>query len=134
MRKASAARKKLRIPGACPAFWGTVISNKPRVLSGMLLLLGSSAYAAGTVGCDVKLTASLHECERIVGSLRADKAGQMRVFAPDGSEFTAEQATWLKAQLRLIARACSDGDAGAAARRLAEVQDVLKRHHRPSQS
>jgi hypothetical protein len=70
----------------------------------------------------------LRECERIVGSLRADKAAQMRVFAPDGSEFTGGQATWMTNQLRLIATACSDGDGEAAARRLAEVQDVLRGH------
>jgi hypothetical protein len=102
------------------------------VLSAATVLLGSSAYAASTAGCDDKLTMSLHECERIVGSLRHDKAGQMRVFGPDGSEFTAGQAIWMKNQLRLIATACSDRDAEVAARRLAEVRDVLKGHHQPS--
>jgi hypothetical protein len=111
-----------------------VIGNKARVQAGMALLLGSRAYAAGNVGCDVKLITSLHQCERFVGSLRADKAGQMRVFAPDGSEFTAGQASWMKEQLRLIASACSDGDADDAERRLAQVQDVLKGPRRPSQS
>ena len=111
-----------------------MIANWARLQAGIGLLLGSSAYAAGAVGCDVKLITSLHECERFVGSLRADKAAQMRVFGPDGSEFTAEQASWMKEQLRLTASACSDGDARDAARRLAQVQDVLKAQHRPAQS
>jgi hypothetical protein len=106
------------------------MNNKLLVLSSVALLIGSTAYAEGNVGCDDKLTNALHECQRIVGSLRADKAGQMRVFASDGSEFTAGQAQWMKGQLRLIAKACADGDAADAARRLAEVQKLLNEHHR----
>ena len=107
-----------------------MIGNWARLQAGIGLLLGSSAYAAGAVGCDVKLITSLHECERFVGSLRADKAGQMRVFASDGSEFTAGQAQWMKGQLRLVAKACADGDVADAARRLADVQELLQGHHR----
>jgi hypothetical protein len=106
------------------------MSNNLPVLSSIALLLGSSAFAAGNVGCDDKLTNSLHECQRIVGSLRADKAGQMRVFASDGSEFTAGQAQWMKGQLRLVAKACTNGDSADAARRLADVQQLLNEHHR----
>jgi hypothetical protein len=105
------------------------MTNNLPVLSSIALLLGSSAYAAGNVGCDDKLTSALHECQRIVGSLRADKAGQMLVFASDGSEFTAGQAQWMKGQLRLVAKACSNGDAADAARRLADVQRLLDDHH-----
>jgi hypothetical protein len=93
-------------------------------------LMASSAFAASNAGCDDKLTNSLHECERIVGSLRPDKAGQMQVFASDGSVFTAGQALWMKGQLRMIAKACADGDAVDAARRLAEVQELLNAHRR----
>lgn len=106
------------------------MNPKLSVLWSMALMLGSTAYAANTVGCDDKLTNALHECQRIVGSLRADKAGQMRVFASDGSEFTAEQAQWMKGELKLIAKACADGDADEAGRRLAEVQQLLNEHHR----
>jgi hypothetical protein len=106
------------------------MKNKLLVLSSMVLMFGSTAYAASTVRCDEKLTNALHECQRIVDSLRADKAGQMRVFASDGSEFTAGQAQWMKGQLRLIAKACADGDATDAARRLSDVQELLKEHHR----
>jgi hypothetical protein len=79
-------------------------------------------YAAG------KLMASLHECEQLVGSLLPDKPGQMRVFAFDGSDFTAGQVRWMKGQLRLIARDCADGDAVDASRRLAEVRQLLDQH------
>jgi hypothetical protein len=104
--------------------------TKPLLLAAIALVLGSSAYAAGRAGCDDKLSNALRECQRIVGTLRADKAGQMRVFASDGSEFTAGQAQWMKGQLQLIARACSDGDSADAARRLADVQQLLNEHHR----
>jgi hypothetical protein len=106
------------------------MTNKLPVFSSIVLLLGSCAYASCNAGCDDKLTRALHECQRIVGSLRADKAGQMRVFASDGSEFTAGQAQWMKGQLRLVAKACTDGDAVDAARRLADVEQLLNEHHR----
>jgi hypothetical protein len=102
-------------------------------LPAVALLIGSIASANSNAGCDQTLTASLHEYQRLVGSLRADKAGQMLVFAPDGSEFTAEQATWLRSQLRLIAQACTDGRSEVAARSLAEVQRLLKQHRHYSQ-
>jgi hypothetical protein len=106
------------------------MKNKVLVLAGAAVMLGSTAYAAGTAGCDEKLASALNECQRLVGSLRADKAGQMRVFASDGSEFTAGQAQWMKGQLKLAAKACTDGDVSDAARRLSDVQALLQNHHR----
>src|ERR1039458_6816779 len=79
--------------------WRTFMHKKLFVLSSVALMLASTAYAAGAAGCDDSLTTSLQECQRIVGSLRADKAGQMRVFASDGSEFTAGQAQWMWAEV-----------------------------------
>jgi hypothetical protein len=104
--------------------------TKPLLLAAMGVALGSSAYAAGRAACDDKLTHALRQCQRIVGTMRADKAGQMRVFASDGSEFTAGQAQWMKGQLRLVAWACTHGDCADAARRLADVQQLLNEHHR----
>jgi hypothetical protein len=93
-------------------------------------LMATSAYAATNAACDENFSASLRDCQRIVGSLHPDKPTQMRVFAADGSEFTAGQATWLKGQLRLIAEACASGHAAEASHRLIEVQKVLSEHHR----
>jgi hypothetical protein len=107
--------------------------RKPWALPAAALLIGSIASADICAGCDEKLLASLREYERVVGSLRADKAGQMIVFGPDGSEFTAAQAAWMRTQLRLIAQACTNGRDQDAARRLAEVQQLLKEHRRFSQ-
>jgi hypothetical protein len=92
------------------------------------LLMVSYACAADGPACDAKLTSALEECERIVGSLRPDKAGQMRVFASDGSEFTAGEAQWMKGQLRLVSRSCADGDVQQASEHLAQVQQLLKEH------
>jgi len=94
------------------------------------LLFGSITWSADEATCNDRLVAALHECERIVGSLRADKAGQKRLFAPDGSEFTAEQGAWLRDQLNLILEECAGGNSGDAARRLAEVQELLRRSAR----
>jgi hypothetical protein len=91
-------------------------------------LMMPGAHAADGASCDGKLTSQLAECERIVGSLRPDKAGQMRVFASDGSVFTAGQAQWMKEQLKLAAQSCSDGDGQQASHRLAQVQQLLKEH------
>jgi len=105
------------------------MNNMRSMLVGAASLILTSAYAFGSE-CDDKLATSLHECQRIVGSLRPDKAGQMRVFASDGSEFTAGQAQWMSGQLKLIAKACDHGNADEASRRLAEVQQLISEHHR----
>lgn len=104
--------------------------NKPYLtLLAVGTLIASSAYGATNTACDERLAASLHDCERIVGSLHPDKAGQMRVFASDGSEFTAAQAQWMKSQLRLVAKACAAGDVINASQRLAGVKQLLSEHH-----
>lgn len=77
-------------------------------------------------------TEQYHDCVRIVDSLRPDKGGQAHVFAVDGSEFTAGQARWLQGQLHKVAEACVRGDPAQAAQLLAEVQEMLKSHHRAS--
>jgi hypothetical protein len=108
------------------------MDRKLWALPAAALLIGSMTAADNSAACDDALTASLHECERVIGSLRADKAGQLIMFAPDGSEFTAAQATWMKDQLRLIAQACTDGRSDVAARHLTEVQQLLKQHRHVS--
>jgi hypothetical protein len=93
--------------------------------------LASSASLAGT-GCDPDFIGRYHECVRIVDSLRPDKAGQMRVFAYDGSEFTAGQSQWLHGRIRLIEKACGQGDQETASRLLDSVQEMLRAHQRKS--
>jgi hypothetical protein len=93
-------------------------------------LMGPGRYAHSAVLCDHALMISLHECERVVGSLRADKAGKPRVFAPDGSEFTAAEASWMTQELRRTAHECAEGDADDAAHRLEQVKRLLKERHR----
>jgi hypothetical protein len=78
--------------------------------------------------CDPPLVQQLHETEREVDSLRPDKAGQARVFAADGSEFTAGQSLWMKAQLESAEQACARADALAAAKSLSGVQELIKAH------
>ena len=96
----------------------------------MCLIAAATAHADPT--CD---TQEYRECVRLVDSLRPDKAGQARVFAADGSEFTAGQALWMKGQLRKVARLCVSNrseDQQEAIRVLAEVRDLLKSHQRVS--
>ena len=84
-------------------------------------------------GCDAALMQQYRDCARIVYSLRPEKSGQARVFASDGSEFTAGQAQWMQGQLRRFERLCASGadpDGAEAARVLAPVQALLKSHQR----
>lgn len=91
-------------------------------------LVSSGAFA--TEGCDPAFTRTFHDCVRIVDSLRPEKAGQMRVFASDGSEFNAGQAQWMKGRLHAVEIACARGDQAEAAKILAQVQELLKSHQR----
>jgi hypothetical protein len=98
-----------------------------------VLLIATAGHAA--IGCDESATEQYRHAERIVASLRPEKPGQMRVFAADGSEFNAGQASWMKARLRKYAQLCTHGspeDLAEAAKILAEVQDLLKSHQRQS--
>ena len=95
----------------------------------LILVLGISALSQpARAGCDAALTASLDQAQRLADSLRLDKPALARVFAADGSEFTAAQALWLKGQLREVRRACALSQQPSAAARLATVQDLIKAH------
>jgi hypothetical protein len=96
------------------------------VASTCLLAASTLAHAS----CSTTLTEQFAGTNRIVDSLRPDKPGQMRVFASDGSEFTAGQALWMKGQLRSVQQACVQGDEVSAASSLHGVTDLLRAHHR----
>jgi hypothetical protein len=94
------------------------------VASTYLLASPTLTYA----NCSTTFTGQFAGAERIVDSLRPDKPGQMRVFASDGSEFTAGQALWMKGQLRSVLQACVQGDEVSAASSLHGVTDLLHTH------
>jgi Ni/Co efflux regulator RcnB len=95
-------------------------------------LTASGAYAANGSTCDTRLSVSLQQAQHVVGSLHADKPSQMRVFAIDGSEFTAGQGQWMKGQLQRVSQACAEGDAADAGARLGAVQQLLSERRRTS--
>jgi hypothetical protein len=100
------------------------------MISCAVTLLGvPAAYAA--VGCDPAQVEAFRRAEHTVASLRLDKPAQARVFAADGSEFTAGQTQWMRGQLNKSSRACARGDGAEAATLLAEVQELIKAHARP---
>lgn len=93
----------------------------------------TTAYAA--TPCDGPSAQQYRDGVRLVDSLRPDKAGQMRVFAADGSEFTAGQALWMRGQMNKVARLCASrapADQAEAERILAEVHELLRAHQRAS--
>jgi hypothetical protein len=96
------------------------------VVSTYLLASSTLAHAA----CSPALTEQLVSAERIVDSLRPDKAGQMRVFASDGSEYTAGEALWMKGQLQRVRQACGQGEEAFAASTLRGVTNLLSAHHK----
>ena len=85
---------------------------------------------AASAGCDASFTEQYQAAARIVDSLRPDKGGQARVFAADGSEFTAGQVRWLQGELRKIEEDCVQGDQARASQLLRKVREVLQSHHR----
>jgi hypothetical protein len=96
------------------------------IASTYLLASSTLTYAS----CSTTFTEKFAGADRIVDSLRPDKPGQMRVFASDGSEFTAGQALWMKGQLRSVLQVCARGDEVSAASSLHGVTDLLSAHHR----
>jgi hypothetical protein len=101
------------------------------LVGAVAMLRISSALAAP--GCDPALLQQYRECARVVDTLRPEKSGQARVFASDGSEFTAGQALWMQGQLRKVERLCAQGTTASqeeASAALAAVQQLLKEHQR----
>jgi hypothetical protein len=101
-----------------------------RVVISSAVLLGASVGYADASCAPAQLEA-LQKSERIVASLRPDKPGQARVFAIDGSEFTAGQSAWMRGQLSKSSRACARGEDSQAAAVLAGLQAFIKAHARP---
>ena len=106
-------------------------SSKKVLIPLVVACIGSPLLHAGE-SCETELARELRDCERIVDVLHPEKAGQLRVFAADGSEFTGGQVMWMKGQLRLVERACARGDQADAARLLTEVRDLVEAHRRAS--
>jgi hypothetical protein len=109
------------------------MSARVVVSAAAICLLAGTAYAG--VPCDGPSAQQYRECVRLVDSLRPDKAGQARVFAFDGSEFTAGQAQWMRGQLHKVERLCASAapaDQAEAERVLAEVRGLIVSRHRGS--
>jgi len=83
----------------------------------------ASAATRADDGCDASVGRKLAEFQRLAASVRVDKPGLARVYAQDGTAFTAGQALWMKGQLREADAACARGDRAEAEYRL----DVVKR-------
>ena len=93
-------------------------------------LVASQAYADG--GCDAGLKQRYENDARVVNSLRPDKPSEMRVYAVDGSEFTAGEARWMRSELRKIESYCTSVNSARARQATAaaaNVEALLKSHH-----
>jgi hypothetical protein len=110
-----------------------VMSARVSICVAIVCMAASAAQAA--TGCDPQVVQEYRDSLRLVDSLRPEKAGQMRVFAADGSEFNGGQAQWMKARLRKVGQLCvrgTDSDRAEAERVLADVRELLKSHQRRS--
>ena len=108
------------------------MSSSKKILIPLVVACIGSPLLHASEPCDTQITREWRDSERIVDVLRPEKAGQLRVFAADGSEFTAGQVMWMKGQLRLVEHACARGDQADAARLLAEVRGLVEAHRRAS--
>ena len=95
-----------------------------------MLVLGAVPCQA-RARCSRELTASFVSAERLVDSLRPEKAGVARVFAYDGSEYTAGEALWMKGKLRTVLTECSHNDEAHALPDLKQVLSLVRAHHHP---
>jgi hypothetical protein len=114
------------------AWISTVIMPWKGVFVAVVALIAATAQAETPCGT---FSQQYKDCLRLVDSLRPDKSGQARVFAADGSEFTAGQALWMQGQLRRVASLCATRraeDQAEAAHILTEVSDLLRSHRRDS--
>lgn len=98
------------------------------LLATAIWLAASFSAAAGAAECDPGFSVTLRASERVVDSLQPAKPGLARVYAFDGSEFTAGQALWLKGQMREIHKACERRYPADATERLKSVQDLIAAH------
>ncbi len=104
-----------------------VIRYRPWVPAAAFGLLVGTANARAD--CDPTLGSSLRDAERFVATMRADKPGQARVFASDGTEYSAGLVRWMAAQLRAADKDCLNAKPAEALKRLSAVQDTLTPSH-----
>ena len=91
-------------------------------------ITAGAAIARADSPCDSTMNARVRQTQLLVDSIRVDKPGLARVYASDGSEFTAGQALWMKGQMRQIEEACAAGDPTSAVHRLTAIQNLLTAH------
>ena len=101
-----------------------------KVVTSTAVVLGGVSAVHAAEGCTPAQFDALQKSEHIVASLRPDKPGQARVFAIDGTEFTAGQSLWMRGQLNKSSRACVRGEGSTAAVLLTELQQFIQSHVR----
>jgi hypothetical protein len=101
-----------------------------RNLAAVLILVLPILPGHADARCSRTLTDSIIRAERLVDSLRPQKGGQARVFAYDGSEYTAGEALWMKGKLRAVLAECNRDDETHALPELTEVLTLVRAHHR----
>ncbi len=112
---------------------GSLMSARVLVGAATFFLAAGAVYASAP--CDGPASQQYRDCVRLVDSLRPDKPGQIRVFAADGSEFTAGQVQWMRGRLHEVRRLCASdapGDQAEAARLLVEVRELVASRRRGS--
>lgn len=99
---------------------------------GVALALGLLGYGTGAAAedCDPALLSSMRDAQRLVAPMRADKPGQARVFAADGSEYPAGVVRWMTAELLAAEQNCRDGKSADAETHVAGVEATLTAHAR----
>jgi predicted ATP-grasp superfamily ATP-dependent carboligase len=90
------------------------------------LAIFGAGEAAPAAECDGALTRSLQDAGQRLAHMQVTKPGQARVFASDGTEYSAAAVRRMRAQLGLAERACDRGDARAASGLLDAIKETLR--------
>jgi hypothetical protein len=98
--------------------------NRGFMFATTLAAVGFNAMAAAQ--CEPPVAATLRTAAQKVAALHLDKPGQARVFAADGSQYTAAAVLRMTAELRHAERACSRGDAAEASKHLDDLRELLR--------
>jgi HAMP domain-containing protein len=92
-----------------------MMKNRTGLLTAMsTLVIAGWCSTSVAADCEAPLVRSLQDAGRRIESMQVTKPGQARVFAADGSEYTAGAVRRMKAEVQLADQACRRGDSRAA--------------------
>jgi len=104
-----------------------MMKNRIGLLTAMsTLVVAGWCSASMAADCAAPLVRSLQDAGRRIESMQVTKPGQVRVFAADGSEYTAGAVRRMRAEVQLADQACRRGDARVASGYLDAISATIR--------